>query len=62
MNKLKKVTASSKKFVAKHRVAIAVAATTVVLAKVNRMALKQHDDFLREHGLYDEYYNYLQEQ
>ena len=56
MNKLKKATASTKKFVADHKVAIAVTATAATCLWINRLALKQHNDFLKEHDLYDSFY------
>lgn len=50
-----------KKFVRKHKTAIAVtvavAATAVVSYKIDEAGLKQHDAFLRENGLYDTFYN-----
>ena len=45
-----------KKFVAKHKVALAVTGTAATCLTLNRLALKQHDDFLREKGLYEEFY------
>lgn len=49
-------TSRIKNFVAKHKVAITVIATSTVWYGINRVALKQHDEFLRERGLLDEYY------
>ena len=46
-----------KNFIERHKVAIAVTTTTVACVVVNRIALKQHDEFLREHDLYDEFYS-----
>lgn len=48
--------ATAKKFVAKHKVAIAITATAVTCLSINRYALRQHNDFLKEHNLYEEYY------
>lgn len=56
MNNIKKAVASSKKFVADHKVAIAVTVTAVTCLAINRAALRQHNDFLKEHDLYDSYY------
>lgn len=53
---MKNIVAPTIKFVANHKVAIAVVATTVVCIALNKTALKQHDNFLKEHGLFDEYY------
>lgn len=44
------------KFVQKHKVALAVGGTIIVMGAIYRVALKQHDDFLKEHDLYEEYY------
>jgi hypothetical protein len=52
--------AQAKEFVKKHRVAVAIVSTASVCLTLNRYALKQHDDFLKEKGLYNEYY-YLDE-
>lgn len=49
--------ASTKKFVARHKTAIAVTATAAICLTLNRVALKQHDDFLKEHDLYETFYN-----
>jgi hypothetical protein len=46
-----------RKFVKKHKVAITVIVTSVVWIKLNKVALAQHNDFLKEHGLYDEFYS-----
>lgn len=43
-------------FVERHKVAIAVTATSAAWYGINRIALKQHDDFLKEHDLYEEFY------
>lgn len=47
---------SIKKFVLKHKVVFAVTSTAALLTIVNKIALRQHDNFLKEHGLYDEFY------
>lgn len=44
------------RFVSKHRVAIAVGVTAVTCMAINRAALKQHNEFLKEHGLYEQFY------
>ena len=43
-------------FVKKHKVAITFFATSICWSVVVHKALKQHDDFLKERGLYDEFY------
>ena len=50
-------TKSVKKFIGAHRVALAVTATAGICLVLNRIALKDHNDFLKEHGLYDAFYN-----
>lgn len=47
---------TTKKFVAKHRVAIAVVGTAAVCLYLNRRALAMHDEFLKEHNLFTEFY------
>lgn len=56
MDKIKKIGRSSKKFVADHKVGIAVAATTLVCYKLHRTVVHGWNDFLKEHDLYDTYY------
>ena len=53
---MNKTLATAKKFVADHKVAIAVTVTTAACLTLNRIALKQHNDFLKENGLYDAFY------
>jgi hypothetical protein len=52
MNKI----ATAKKFVARHRVAIAVTATTIVLTAVHMRIVDDTNEFLKEHDLFDEFY------
>jgi len=51
---------SLKLFVEEHKVGLAVMATFTVTAvaclALNRVALTQHNDFLKEHDLYEEFY------
>lgn len=55
-NTVRKTYRSVRNFIKKHRVAIAVTTTAGTCLYVNRVALKQHDDFLKEKGLYNEFY------
>lgn len=54
--KMNKTVATAKRFVVRHKVAIAVVVTTAVCVKMNNIALKQHNDFLKENDLYDAFY------
>lgn len=56
METIKKATVSTKKFVYKHRVAITVTITTAICLKLNQLALADHDNFLKEHDLYETFY------
>jgi hypothetical protein len=49
---------STKRFVNRHRVAIAMTGTALACLYLNRLALEQHNDFLKENGLYDAFYNF----
>ena len=40
----------------RHKVVIAVTATAAICFAINRMAIKQHNEFLKEHDLYEEFY------
>lgn len=56
MNTIEKAKTSTKNFVVKHKTALTVAATTTVCFVVHRVAINQHNDFLKEHGLYEQFY------
>lgn len=45
-----------KNFVERHKVAISVTTTAATCLVLNRIALRQHDEFLKEHDLYDTFY------
>jgi len=47
---------ATKKFVADHKVLLTALATATVCTAINQAALKQHNDFLKEKGLYEEFY------
>lgn len=48
--------AAIQKFVSKHRVFIAVGVTLTVVAVIQMRNANTLNDFLKEHGLFDEYY------
>lgn len=56
MNTLKQKAIATKDFIVRHKTAIAVVGTAATAVYLNRLALKQHDEFLKEKGLYDEFY------
>ncbi len=56
MDRVKKTAAATKKFVEDHKVAISVTLTALVCFKLNQMAIGGHNEFLKERGLYDEFY------
>jgi hypothetical protein len=43
-------------FVSRHKVAIAVTATASACLAIHRVSLRQHDEFLKEKGLLEEFY------
>jgi hypothetical protein len=43
-------------FVRRHKVAIAVVGTAAFCLYLNRVALTQHNEFLKANGLYDAFY------
>lgn len=57
MNNLKKAVSSTKKFVVGHQTAIMLSTAAIVCLVLNKSALRDHDNFLKEHGLYDEFYS-----
>jgi len=56
-NVIEKATASTKKFVVKHKTKLAVAATATVALVLHTQVVSQHNDFLEKHGLMDEFYH-----
>lgn len=54
---LEKVTTPVKKFVNDHKVAITATVTAAICLAISKSATNQHDDFLKEKGLYDEFYD-----
>lgn len=56
MDKIKKIAARSKEFVVDHKVGVAVVLTSAFWIKTMANTAKVHNDFLKEHGLYDEFY------
>lgn len=46
----------TKKFVARHKTALAVTATAAIAVVVHTKVVGQHNDFLKEHGLYETFY------
>jgi hypothetical protein len=53
---MNKKLATAKKFVAEHKVAIAIAATTAICVVAHVSVIKQHNNFLKEHNLLDAFY------
>lgn len=47
---------SVKKFVANHKVAIAITATAVTCLALNKRNIKMYDEFLHKHGLLEKFY------
>ena len=45
----------------KTRILVGALAATTTAAVLTRIALKEHDEFLKEHDLYDEYYTPIED-
>lgn len=56
MHKVKQSAASTRKFVSKHRVALTVGATTLVMLRLQMKTAAEWNAFLKEHDLFDVYY------
>ena len=56
MNNLKQKARSTKQFVKQHRVGIAVVATSIFWIKAMSNVAAQHNEFLEEKGLKEEFY------
>jgi hypothetical protein len=46
------------KFVRRHKVAIAIVTTAAICIAINRQALGQHNDFLKEIGQYEAFHTW----
>lgn len=57
--KLAKAVVSTQEFVVRHKTKIAVAATAATCIAIHVTVIKQHNDFLKEHDLFEKYYNPL---
>jgi hypothetical protein len=53
---VKKIASAAKKFVVANKVELAVATTLAVCVVVHCRIIKEHNDFLKEHDLFDAYY------
>jgi hypothetical protein len=53
---VKKTAKATKKFVSKHRVAIAVVLTATAVLTLNKHNINEMNDFLKAHDLFDEYW------
>lgn len=60
MNTIKKVAKSTKEFVGAHKTGLAFIAGGAIAIAVTKPALKSHDNFLKDHDLFDEYYKISQ--
>lgn len=46
----------TKKFVVKHKTALAVTGTVVICLYLNHLSLKDHNNFLKDHDLFNTFY------
>jgi signal transduction histidine kinase len=53
---MKKTATAAKNFVVAHKTALAVTATAVTCLALNKRAMRMHDEFLKEKGLFEEFY------
>jgi hypothetical protein len=53
--------AAAKNFVSRHRVALAVSATAIVLTAAHIRIIAQHNEFLSDHDLLDKFYSFDEE-
>jgi len=56
MDRVKKTAAATKKFVEDHKVAISVTLTALACLTLHQKVVVAHNDFLKERGLFDEFY------
>jgi hypothetical protein len=57
MDKIKSATGRVKNFVTRHKVGVAIISTAGICLTLNRVALRDHDEFLAQKGLLDEFYS-----
>lgn len=58
---MKKNLRTAKNFVGRHRVAIAVTLTAALALKLQMKTAAGYNEFLKEHGLFDEYFNMFED-
>lgn len=56
MNEIPATTTHIRDFIEKHKTKLAVAATATLCLAIHRRSLKQHEDFMEERGLLEEFY------
>jgi hypothetical protein len=61
MNKLARKAVLTKNTIVRNKNAIKVAAITIPVIVIQHRALKNHNEFLRENGLYDAFYTEAEE-
>lgn len=54
---MKNAVTTTKRFVARHKVLIAVSVTVLVTYKIHTLAMKEQLGFIKEKGLLDEYFH-----
>jgi hypothetical protein len=55
---IKKKTVAAKNYVVKHRAKIAVSVTSAMWLALMVNVAEQHNEFLKEHGLFEEFYQF----
>lgn len=55
-NAIKSVVGSTKTFVVKHQLPLAILGTIAVTQLVVKRSIEQRDDFLKEHDLYEKFH------
>lgn len=53
---MKNTLVSTKNFVVRNKTALLVATAAIAVIAIQQKGMKQHNDFLKEHNLYDSFY------
>lgn len=62
MDRIKAAIDRAEKFVDDHKVAITVFAMTALAVKWNKMALRDHESFMAEKGILEEFYTLAEDE
>lgn len=61
MDRIKKIAARAGQFVEENKVTLAVVATAITCGVMHSKVIKTHNEFLKEHDLFEKFYDFNEE-